>query len=193
MIYCEKSKMWFNDEEFFNEVWKDIPGWEGLYKASNLGRIYGEPKYCGAKNKQKRKIRGRILSESNSGWDYLTVCLRFNGKKEQNQAHVFIWKAFFGDIEEGKEICHIDGNGKNNRISNLRLGTPTENQKDRIKHGTYQYGEKNPSSKLKVFDVISMRNKYKEGKDKYFLADLYKIHPSHVMLIVKEKSWSWLH
>ena len=36
MYVCEKFDYM---ENFENEIWKDIPNYEGIYQASNLGRI----------------------------------------------------------------------------------------------------------------------------------------------------------
>lgn len=44
--------------------------------------------------------------------------------------HRIIWELHFGEIPSGMCIDHIDGDGLNNRIENLRLTTLSENQKN---------------------------------------------------------------
>jgi hypothetical protein len=52
------------------------------------------------------------------------------------------------------DTCHSCGNGWKGCVNpgHLRWGTRLENQADRIKHGTHQFGEQNPSSKLSDAD-----------------------------------------
>lgn len=41
--------------------------------------------------------------------------------------HRLVWETFNGEIPDGYEIDHIDGNKQNNALSNLRCVTHTEN------------------------------------------------------------------
>lgn len=45
-------------------------------------------------------------------------------------AHRIIWEMHFGEIAKGMQIDHIDGNGLNNRLVNLRLVTAGGNRKN---------------------------------------------------------------
>lgn len=58
---------------------------------------------------------------------YAVLCL--NGKKLY--AHRAAWMHANGDIPEGMVIDHIDGNGLNNRLTNLRVVTKSINQRNR--------------------------------------------------------------
>ena len=61
------------------------------------------------------------------------------------------------------ECRHLDGNRENNRLVNLKWGTHTDNEKDKIKHGTSQHGERNPVSLLTNEQAEIIRSIYKEG------------------------------
>lgn len=63
------------------------------------------------------------LTANNSGYKYGTVCLR------NVLAHVVAWAMHYGHWPDGY-IDHIDGDRTNNRISNLRVVTRSENSKN---------------------------------------------------------------
>jgi len=52
-------------------------------------------------------------------------------------AHRIIWTLLNGPIPEGRVIDHIDGNPGNNRISNLRLATVSQNLYNSVIGGRY--------------------------------------------------------
>ena len=43
--------------------------------------------------------------------------------------HCLVWEKYFGEIPEGMQIHHIDGDKTNNDISNLQLVTPLEHKR----------------------------------------------------------------
>lgn len=99
----------------FSEIWKDIPGYERLYQASDLGRV--------------RNNRGKIISQKvcrNRG-GYKQVGLTKDGVRKYYRVHRLVWSAFNGPIPEGYEINHNDENPENNCLDNLSLMTRTEN------------------------------------------------------------------
>ena len=98
------------------EIWKDIPGYEGLYKASNTGKIYS------IANKRE------LISKSPAG--YLYVGLRKDGFKKTVAVHRLIAKTFLPNPENKPEVHHKDHNAQNNRIDNLEWITPEENKSE---------------------------------------------------------------
>ncbi len=60
-------------------------------------------------------------------------------------AHRVIYTMLAGEITDGMEIDHIDGNGLNNRIENLRLATHTQNARNRRSSGNNTSGFKGVS------------------------------------------------
>jgi hypothetical protein len=104
---------------FSTEIWKDIPGYEGLYQASNLGRIKSLNHSTVQKCKNNKRIfhqyKGRILKGWVQNTGYLTVSL----KNKKYSVHRIIALTFL-QKEKGKNIVnHIDGNKLNNNINNL--------------------------------------------------------------------------
>ena len=54
--------------------------------------------------------------------------LRMTIKGERTNVHRVIWQMFNGEIPEGMEVHHINGNKKDNHIDNLALLTPKQNK-----------------------------------------------------------------
>jgi len=70
-------------------------------------------KFCG-------EIAGYVFE--NSGMHYREVCF----KKNKWRAHRVVWKMHYG-VEPPEIIDHVDGDGTNNKIENLRAATVCQN------------------------------------------------------------------
>lgn len=103
-----------------NEViWKDIVGYEGLYKVSNKGGVYSI--------RRKREMSPTI---SNNG--YKRVKLYTRGKYKTISIHRLVAKTFLENPENYPVVNHIDENKFNNNVENLEWCT----QKQNVNHGT---------------------------------------------------------
>lgn len=101
------------------EVWKDVKGYEGLYKVSNLGNIYSV-----------YSKRNKAICLSKRG--YLRVELWKNNKGTKYMVHRLVAEAFVENTFNKPQINHIDENKTNNRADNLEWCTQIENHN----HGT---------------------------------------------------------
>ncbi|EGT4137988.1 hypothetical protein EQZ09_09310 [Clostridium perfringens] len=106
------------------EEWKDIIGYEGLYKVSNLGRVKSL-NYC---NTKKAKILKNIKDKDG----YLVICLTNKGNKKNFKIHRLVALHFLDNLENKEQVNHKDENKENNHVSNLEWVTSKEN----INHGT---------------------------------------------------------
>lgn len=100
------------------EIFKDIPGYEGLYQVSNLGNVKSL-KRPGAKEKL---LKGEIDQDG-----YIRITLTKNGKTKKYKAHRLVMMAFNNTNDYSLQVNHIDGNKKNNKLENLEWCTASYN------------------------------------------------------------------
>jgi hypothetical protein len=129
------------------EEWRPVVGFEARYEVSDMGRVRG----IGTRSRGIRKPY-----YGNHG--YAQVCLYVSpGKTKSVNTHAMVAAAFIGPLPEGMMVCHNDGDGSNNRLSNLRHDTPQGNSSDRLRHGTNLPGEQNPQAKLTDNEARAIR------------------------------------
>jgi hypothetical protein len=115
------------------EIWKDVPGYEGLYQVSNFGRV----KSTANNATRKEKVLKAQLHDNK----YLKVGVRKNKKSKHFKIHQLVAMAFLGHIPCGNEIevNHKDKNKLNNRLDNLEVLTREEHYKVTYTNKTSKY------------------------------------------------------
>ena len=117
------------------EKWKDIKGLEKKYQISTYGRVKSKERYKKNNGEYVPEIimkQGLTIGKKSHG--YKTICLYINKNKKRKQfIHRLVAKHFIPNIENKKEVNHIDGNKQNNNINNLEWVTPSENMKHAYK------------------------------------------------------------
>lgn len=128
------------------EIWKDVPGFVGLYKVSNYGRIKS---ICRNEifGKIKRQRGERILKQSLRK-RYYFVSLSKSGKKFNGVIHRLVAAAFIPNPDNLPEIDHIDGVRTNNHADNLRWVTAKENSNNHNAPNTYKGKKINKGGKV---------------------------------------------
>lgn len=103
------------------EIWKAIPGYEGLYEMTADGRVRSL-NYYGKKDKIHEMKQ--VLNS-----DYLVVGLYKEGKRKYFGIHVLLAMTFLGHIPDGHTLVvdHINNIQLDNRIENLQIITHREN------------------------------------------------------------------
>ena len=101
------------------EEWRDIPGYEGKYQVSNLGRVKSLSYHMSKKEK--------VLSPCFDNYGYYLIQLSKDNSQKTYKLHRLVWEAFNGPVPEGMQINHINENRIDNRLENLNLMTPKEN------------------------------------------------------------------
>lgn len=106
------------------EIWKDIPEYEGLYQVSNLGRVRSVDRYVNSNIRNNNKVlrKGKILKPAKTK-TYLSVGL-CNGKKQKTKnIHQLVAQAFIPNPNNYNCINHKDENKYNNNVNNLEWCT----------------------------------------------------------------------
>ena len=111
-----------------SEVWKDVVGYEGLYKVSNKGNVYSVERI----DSINRKRGGFTLKPRNTRKGYFSVNLCKNGKQKNTLIHRIVAEAFIPNPNNFLEVNHLDENKTNNELSNLEWCDTSYNNN----HGT---------------------------------------------------------
>lgn len=92
------------------EVWEDVEGFEGLYKISNLGRVYSLKKDAVMKYKHNNR-------------KYAQITLTKDGKQHYFLVHRLVAMHFIDNPDNLPQVNHKDENKENNAASNLEWCT----------------------------------------------------------------------
>ena len=122
------------------EEWRPVKDYEGLYEVSNFGRV--------------KSLRKNIILKPESdgvGKGYLCINL---GRGNHKKIHRLVAEAFIPRIKDKNEVNHIDGNTKNNKVTNLEWVGHQEN----CLHYTYNLAQHKRQFKMKKVDMIGINN-----------------------------------
>lgn len=124
------------------EIWKDIPSYEGLYQVSNFGRIRSLDRIINTKNNIKQIYKGKILKPIVDKKGYLRVGLSKNNKILTKQVHRLVALAFIPNPENKPTVNHKKGIKTDNRVSQLEWSTYKEQTQHAIKTGLINFNDR---------------------------------------------------
>ena len=171
-----------------SEVWKDIPGYEGLYQVSNLGNVKSLDRTIERKDGRSNFYKGVLMKPrlDNEGRPY--IFLSKNKKRKRHKIQSLVSFVFIGPKPDAMVVCHKDSNVQNNQLINLRYDTQSQNMID-----MYRQGGKSSSGVLTIEQVLEIRNLYSEKDYKqYELAEMFKVSQRTIGNIVNRISFQWL-
>ena len=116
------------------EIWKDVVGYEGFYQVSNLGNVKRVGSFRGV---NKAYLQNYYLTPVDNGKGYLRIKLTINNKSKRIMLHRIIAEAFLPNPNNYPVINHINGNKKDNQITNLEWCTQSQNCLHSVAMGTW--------------------------------------------------------
>lgn len=143
VAYLEKGRVFYIEKAVFQlfpteqpiptlegEEWRDIAGYEGLYKISNFGRVYSLPRVIDDGRGRNRFIRPRIRESFPDAGGYPQVEFAKNGGIKTILVHRLVAAAFVPNPLNLPFVHHKDENKLNYRPENLEWTTPAGNVRD---------------------------------------------------------------
>lgn len=171
------------------EIWKDIDGFEGLYKVSNLGRVKSLERLVKHSATSKRLTKDRIL-KSNNNKRYQTVVLCDRVKKTTFLVHRLVGIMFIPNENNYSEINHKNGIKSDNRMSNLEWCSRSQNEQHAYDNGlTTTHSENHHSSKLTNSDIPKIKELLSCGLKQREIAKIFNVSESTISVIKRVVKW----
>lgn len=165
--------------------WRDIPGYEGVYQASDTGLIRR------VADLGRRDLARRILAQSIDEDGYHKVELRSNNRRRKFGVHQLVALAFIGTCPDGYEVNHIDLDKGNNIPLNLEYITHAQN----IKHA-HEFGDiKNARgvahglAKLNEQQVSEIKRLLAEKQQQKVIAARFGVNHRTIYSIASGRTW----
>ena len=168
------------------EIWKDVPGYEGAYAVSSKGAV----------RSFKRGVKSLKPWRRST---YLLVDLWSDGVRDVRSVHTLVYEAFKGCVKQGCVVHHINGNKFDNSVSNLEQLTISEHNRKHFEgKASWNKGLKTPPQVLKRawctrFIKLKQRNEQvrllaKDGTSVKDLSRMFCLSTRQVQDILKRRT-----
>jgi hypothetical protein len=168
--------------------WKDIPGFEGLYKISNTGIVMSYDRTLPMGSRQRfYKGRKQTVFIGSSGYP----CIGISKDKRQKQImiHRILGILFIPNPDNKPYLNHINGIKTDFRLTNLEWCTQSENNKHAFAIGLIDtHGEGHTQSKLTNDAVLEIRSALL--RDDKFYAQKFGVHPATIRDVIQHRTWT---
>lgn len=175
------------------EIWKDIAGYKGFYQVSNLGRIKSLCRKTLNSKGVYHTVGGRIMAPKKDPNGYLSIILSKNQVTKQERIHRLVALAFIDNPENKDLVNHMDGNKRNNVVTNLEWVTHSQNHKHAFRTGlrvpTDTSGSKNGRARVTEDIVRQIRFDFDNNMSQKDLIEKYNIPSSTITNIKLRHTW----
>lgn len=150
------------------EVWRDVVGYEGLYKVSDRGNVFSVERL----NSQGSKCGGSTLKPSHTR-GYPKVTLYKNGERKHKYVHRLVTEAFIPNPENHTEVNHLDEVKTNNELSNLEWCDARHNSNygTRIERIVKKTSKKIRAVNVETGEVLTFSSTVEAWREGYSNAD----------------------
>lgn len=157
-----------------------LPELKDLYTINSDGEVYSD-------------ISGIMKTRNKGNTEYQIInFMTVDGKKKTFRLHRLVLMAFDPiDNPDEMEVNHLDGNKKNNKLSNLEWCSSSQNQKHAFATGLQKArrGDKSNLSKLKPEQIQQIFELRKQGKTHKEIGEIVGCTPSNISCILRGKTW----
>lgn len=179
--------------DFYEEIWRNIEGYEGLYQISNIGRVKSLKKVIVYSDGRKRNYEEKIIKGIIGDKGYMRVGLFKSGKQKIHFVHRLVAMAFIPNPENKPCIDHINTIKTKNEVWNLRWVTPSENNNNELtrKHKSEANKGKHLSEehKKKISEANKGKTHNEETRKKMSEAKKGRTHSEEHIRKVSEAQW----
>ncbi len=148
-----------------SEIWKDVVGFEGLYKVSNKGNV----RSVNRKDPLGRNRKGRMLKQGYSSSGYLQVNMHKNGKMKNRTVHRLVAETFLPNPKDLPQVNHRDEDKCNNNVENLEWcdSKYNINYGTRIERVTRARSKKVKATNVETNEVLTFNSTKEAGRNGY--------------------------
>ena len=125
---------------------------------------------------EQRRLKATLSRRLINGYPCVTC-----GYASSVKVHKAVTSAFLGPAN-GRCVRHLDGDPTNCHLSNLVYGTLSENQRDRVQHGT--------AGKLTPRHIKIIRKLYELDFSQKRLSEIFGVVQPHISRIIRNECWS---
>lgn len=166
-----------------DEEWLPVPGYEGRYDVSNMGRVRS---YLSRDGRKPRMTPQHLLRQVGNPSGYRIVGLMCDGRLRTVTVHSLVLKAFVGNRPSGQVACHKGDARLDNRLSMLRWDTQASNIIEARSH-------RKMNSKLNADQVREIREiEIPRGVSYRMIGVKYGVSDETIRHIRLRKTWKYI-
>lgn len=171
------------------EVFKPVPGYEGLYEVSTHGRVISVGRQITRQGKGDYWQGPKLLTPASdrNGYKMVSLCKQGCRKFMVNR---LVALAHIGPPPSDKhQSHHLDNDNANNHVSNLVWVSPLENSHAKWQHGTMVRGEQINTAKLTESSIPEIYRDLNAGMTVRAVAEKYSISRRSLYFILQGVTW----